>query len=358
MENELKEYKNKIDEYEGLTNEVERLLKSFLKDDKINYHLIESRTKTLVSFEDKIKRKGNKYEDPLNDITDICGVRIILYYQDQINHVIKILKENFIIDEEHTVDKSQLLKDDQFGYNSPNYMIMLDSNRTNLKEWMKYKNRKIEVQIKTVLQHAWASISHSIEYKNKQDIPNSLRRKLYRLAGLFELVDEQFLEIRTKNEEITEEIYDVDKLNNNLDYDELNLLTLRKYFEEKNDVIENLIESATKAGFLITGEIFQKYLSQILKVASILNINSLSAFNLFIKQRLHLAEVYLAQIFSNSSNPHLGWTSFPDFTTLLFLLCFLEEGQLEEFGGEGWAKNTWYTTCSTIVNKIYKMELR
>jgi trimethylamine:corrinoid methyltransferase-like protein len=49
-----------------------------------------------------------------------------------------------------------------------------------------------EVHVRTVLQHAWAAISHSLQYKKEDDVPAALRRRLNRLAALLELADQEF----------------------------------------------------------------------------------------------------------------------------------------------------------------------
>ena len=63
-----------------------------------------------------------------------------------------------------------------------------------------------EVQIRTVLQHAWASVSHKLQYKRESEIPAALRRRLTRLAGLFELADDEFLALRLADSEVREKI--------------------------------------------------------------------------------------------------------------------------------------------------------
>jgi len=54
-----------------------------------------------------------------------------------------------------------------------------------------------------VLQHAWASISHALQYKQEQDVPTVSRRKLFRLSALLELADEEFLSLRKEQTEVT-----------------------------------------------------------------------------------------------------------------------------------------------------------
>ena len=70
--------------YEDFNEKVKNLLKSLIDENQIKYHLIESRTKSIKSFQEKISRKDNKYTNPIEEITDLAGIRIIVYYIDDV----------------------------------------------------------------------------------------------------------------------------------------------------------------------------------------------------------------------------------------------------------------------------------
>jgi hypothetical protein len=58
------------------------------------------------------------------------------------------------------------------------------------------------VQVRTVLQHAWASISHALQYKQEDDIPRALRRRLARISALLEVADEEFAELNREHNQL------------------------------------------------------------------------------------------------------------------------------------------------------------
>ena len=185
-----------ISKHKLFTPIISELIKSLLISEEIKFHVVECRTKEIHSLEQKISRKKIQ---TLKSITDLSGIRIILYYQDDVDKVNSLLRKNFKIDESNSIDKAEILETNEFGYLSVHYIVQLDSKRNKLPEWKSYSKLKAEVQVRTVLQHSWASISHELSYKRKIEIPKGLSRKLFRLAGLFELADEQFMLIRDEH---------------------------------------------------------------------------------------------------------------------------------------------------------------
>lgn len=228
------------------TNKLHNLIVELIKGQDTHFHIIEKRTKTIESFKSKIERKKDKYLDPLNEITDLTGLRIILYYHDDIDRVIRMIKKEFTIDEINSNYKKANSSPDVFGYTSTHIIVSINNERGAWTEWSKYSLLKAEIQIKTVLQHAWASISHALQYKSKEDIPSKLQRQLFRLAGLFELADEEFLSIRDKHFQLLDKIgaiENIEKSNN-----DINLLTIEKYITD-SALVSELFGIAINTGF-------------------------------------------------------------------------------------------------------------
>lgn len=173
---------------------MKSLLSSLLDSNNIVPHSISYRVKEKDSLSKKIEKK-DKYES-IVEITDIIGLRIIVNYSDEVDSIAEILEKEFNIDTENTIDKRATLDPDRFGYLSLHYVGQLNKERVKLIEYKRYKELKFEIQIRSILQHTWAEIEHDIGYKSKIEIPKSVRRQFSRLAGLLEIADNEFINIR------------------------------------------------------------------------------------------------------------------------------------------------------------------
>ncbi|KAF2336122.1 GTP pyrophosphokinase [Flavobacterium nitrogenifigens] len=188
------QYKSAIKKYEDYKRKAENLILELLIQNNLNYHKIESRIKDISKLDEKIYRKDEKYSS-LDEITDLVGVRVITYLEDDVDKVADIISKEFTLDHNNSIDK-RMLDSDKFGYRSLHYVISLTNERKNLTEYKRFKDIKIELQIRSILQHAWAEIEHDIGYKSEQAIPTLFKRNFYRVAALLETADIEFVNIK------------------------------------------------------------------------------------------------------------------------------------------------------------------
>ena len=167
-----------------LANDAFELLSNALRDQGVYVTAMEHRVKTEKSLAGKLELKGAKYKS-IEDVTDLVGIRIITFYTDEVDKVAAIAKHIFDIDWEESVDKRkhQLTS---FGYNSLHYICRL-----------KTGGPRFELQMRTALQHVWSTIEHDIGYKTDVKILPEYRRQFSRLAGMLELIDDEFSRLRT-----------------------------------------------------------------------------------------------------------------------------------------------------------------
>ena len=113
--------------YKSLANKVEAIVKENLEQSKVQYHSVTSRGKSLKSFADK--SESGKYADPINEIKDMAGIRVITYLESDVRKVADVIERLFDIDKAHSLDQSQLLGSDRLGYRSVHYVAKFDGER-------------------------------------------------------------------------------------------------------------------------------------------------------------------------------------------------------------------------------------
>ncbi len=180
----MQQYRERRPSLELLAKEAYEVLSSALREQGIYVTAIEYRVKAENSLAGKLELKGAKYKS-IDDITDLVGMRVITFYTDDVDKVAAIAKSVFDIDWKESVDKRKLHQLDSFGYNSLHYICR-----------MKSGGPRFELQMRTGLQHVWSTIEHDIRYKGDVKIPREYARQFSRLAGMLELIDDEFSRLR------------------------------------------------------------------------------------------------------------------------------------------------------------------
>lgn len=191
----LSQYQSLLPVYSKMAEIIPEKLKGFFSEAGIIVASVEHRVKSESSLEGKLKLKGGKYRD-IFDITDLVGIRVITFYIDDVDKVASVLERLFEIDWENSVDKRKAHETDSFGYLSLHYICRIPEQAYFNPEHPELNKIRFEVQMRTVLQHAWANMNHDTGYKSGVEIPTIYMRNMSRLAGMLELVDDEFSRIR------------------------------------------------------------------------------------------------------------------------------------------------------------------
>ena len=191
----LAQYRSHLPVYTQMAEVIPERLKGFFAEAGFVVAAVEHRVKTEESLAGKLKLKGGKYRD-IFDITDIVGIRVISFYIDDVDKVAAILERLFEIDWENSIDKRKAHETDSFGYLSLHYICRIPESAYTNPEHPELNKIRFEVQMRTVLQHAWANMNHDTGYKSGVEIPTVYMRNMSRLAGMLELVDDEFSRIR------------------------------------------------------------------------------------------------------------------------------------------------------------------
>ncbi|MCO7201887.1 hypothetical protein [Pseudoalteromonas sp. OANN1] len=248
MNNQIEKYRKLYVTYGSYAKRLEGLLCDLLAGSNIRVHFTESRAKTPESLKEKINRPGKSYVNVLEEVPDLVGVRLVLYYQDDSIAVQDLIADEFEVMEVEKSHQPDKYSPDKFGYISTHFVIRINRARAKLTEWKAYKDLHAEVQVRTVLQHSWAAISHALQYKREGDVPAALRRKLFRLAGLFELADEQFIEIRNEASFLKKNAPNI--VEENSDDTRVDSIILRELLMESKLFIK-IVETMNDIGFKV-----------------------------------------------------------------------------------------------------------
>ena len=211
-------------DYEKLCAEVAYILNRELNKAGVEFSNITCRAKSLNSFLEKIQRKS--YRDPIAEITDFAGVRVVCLYIDDLKKLENVISEHFEIVEK--IDKLTDRKADHFGYGAIHFVARLGKNASGAR-YDDLKNLVCEIQTRTVLQDAWAIIDQHLVYKNESNIPTVLRSRLNLLAGNFQSADEKFSDLRAEREEYLKEVEDSKINSEQFLENELNLDSFVRY---------------------------------------------------------------------------------------------------------------------------------
>jgi ppGpp synthetase/RelA/SpoT-type nucleotidyltranferase len=84
---------------------------------------IESRTKTTESFCEKALSEDKLYTDPFKDITDTVGIRIICFFDHDVERVCQEIRRIFEVNEHDSIEKRPSF--DQLGYKSNHLIVSL-----------------------------------------------------------------------------------------------------------------------------------------------------------------------------------------------------------------------------------------
>ena len=214
----LEEYQSNLPRFREVEQTVKQKLGDTCREAGLLVAAIESRVKAYDSLAGKLELKGQKYKS-LADITDILGLRVITFYIDDVDKVASAVEKLFEIDWENTIDKRKIHEIDSFGYLSLHYICSVPG--------FPYR---FEIQMRTLLQHAWANMDHDTGYKSGVEIPKRYLRNMSRLAGMLELVDDEFSKIRIELTDYRRKVQSLVR-SGNLDEVPLDGDTFRSYLE-------------------------------------------------------------------------------------------------------------------------------
>lgn len=239
-----------LPKHERLTESAVSIIKSLLEASGVEFLSITGRTKNKLGIIEKIKRKN--YSNPATELTDISGIRIIAFVESDINVISEIIENSFNIDRSNSSNRDEALSLNEVGYRSVHFVCDLGKSRASLPEFAGIGELKFELQIRTVLQHAWAELAHDRSYKFKARLPQEIQRRLYLHAGLLELADRGFSEIAQEIDRYTNTVLKgYEEGNLNIEINSISLTEFIEKWKKENDIKINTTNNEEQLQYVI-----------------------------------------------------------------------------------------------------------
>jgi len=231
METFINQYHREFDFYNAASLLAAQLIEAQLVSKGIRA-IVTSRAKSPSRLHDKITKRAleenKKYmnlDDIYSDIVDLAGVRIALYFNSERDEIEQIINDIFSIHKKKefpTEGKSQ-------GYKATHYRGTIKANALT-EQQQRYSKANIEIQVASLLMHAWAEVEHDIVYKPLQGKVSESEQKALDELNAIVLQGEETLK------KLQQATYKRNSFNDH--YDLYNFLI--QYISEKYDVEEEL----------------------------------------------------------------------------------------------------------------------
>ncbi|WP_018297049.1 GTP pyrophosphokinase [Corynebacterium lubricantis] len=189
-------YHEWVKAHPNAAEEVKDALEDLLQDAGVNFDGVDVRVKTWNSLKAKARKRrpdgSLSYPNPWTDIHDVVGARVTVLHSTEIPVVLEIISNSFNV--KRSVDKALETKvSGGFGYGSHHLIVQVTEDSDGLEDFI---GLEFEIQVRTVLQHAWAEFEHDIRYKRgTNELDPQVDRSFTLAAGLIELADQQFDQI-------------------------------------------------------------------------------------------------------------------------------------------------------------------
>jgi ppGpp synthetase/RelA/SpoT-type nucleotidyltranferase len=183
-----------------IARQLEVFLTDRLRDENIFIHAVTARAKSPESVAAKLLLKS--YKDPRTDMTDQIGARVIVYHANDVDRAARVVRSVMEVMEEKSSDKRLALDLREFGYRSFHLIGPVAEKLRSTSGIRSLGERTFEVQVRSLLEHAWAEIEHETVYKAGGEMPPTLTRRFAAIAGVLELLEQEFFSLAKARTEL------------------------------------------------------------------------------------------------------------------------------------------------------------
>ncbi len=159
--------KNYSSTYQAFAETVRFILKKALlaADNLPRPQSVQCRAKEVDSLRRRLAEAGKLDTQTLElDRRDLAGARVIFYTNNDVDHFLgsSVIRDNFEIEEDSTRIHHPTSENKGMRYRAVHYTVLLHKNRMCLPEYARFAGLRCEIQVQTILNHAWSETSHDI----------------------------------------------------------------------------------------------------------------------------------------------------------------------------------------------------
>jgi ppGpp synthetase/RelA/SpoT-type nucleotidyltranferase len=160
-----------------VATQLERVLKEQLAGVS-RVDRISARAKSPIRFlakAEKLHEGARKYSDPMSQIQDQIGARVVVFYEDDVSEMSTLVERYY-----HAHERQVLVPESEweFGYFGLHYVLALPADAVPRDLAIDDAPDVFELQIKTLWQHAWSEANHDLGYKPPEELTVDARRRL------------------------------------------------------------------------------------------------------------------------------------------------------------------------------------
>ncbi|MDO8656285.1 MAG: RelA/SpoT domain-containing protein, partial [Nanoarchaeota archaeon] len=145
--------------YGRFVSTIKFLLEQLLSQNDFRAQFVAARVKNIISLRKKIKKNGAYLKmKSVAELDDLAGCRIIFYIEKDVDRIFPLIRKAFKI-------VNYKLRYSTDRYNATHIIVSLKKDRLKLIEYSAFANLKCEIQMTTVLHHAWSELEHDVIYK-------------------------------------------------------------------------------------------------------------------------------------------------------------------------------------------------
>jgi ppGpp synthetase/RelA/SpoT-type nucleotidyltranferase len=160
--------------YRRMASTVRHIIEEAIKAANIpKPQSIQARAKSPIRLRARLKEAGQIGREDIEQVRrDLAGVRLIFYTNSDVDAFMRsgLLFGNFEIEKGATKLHHQTPENDRVRYRAIHYTVRLREERVKLPEYARFAGLRCEIQIQTILNHAWSETTHDILYKSERSV--------------------------------------------------------------------------------------------------------------------------------------------------------------------------------------------